>query len=155
MLKWIPVHSETVEMCESYFFTSWFKVKNARVFQIALERSGEISPSGVMGNFGKESDIFIGWWKSVKEWFWPFKVLSMLKTPFCKYWTIVKPKLVWSVWNWNGNGTGTIQLKMKFILGYYKKIVVLQGEGRVSKNLVGKFFLVEEDYPRLARMMEF
>ena len=44
---------------------------------------------------------------------------------------------------------------MKFILGYHKKIVVLQGEGRVSKNLVGKFFLVEEDYPRLARMMEF
>ena len=31
----------------------------------------------------------------------------MLKTPFCKYWTSVKPKLVWPVWNWNRNGTGT------------------------------------------------
>ena len=40
-------------------------------------------------------------------------------------------------------------------MGYNKKIVVLQGEGRMSKNLVGTFSLVEEDYPKLVRMMEF
>ena len=45
-----------------------------------------------------------------------------------------------------------LQLKMKFLLGYNKKIVVLRGRG---KNFVASFFLVEEDYPRLVRMMEF
>ena len=41
-----------------------------------------------------------------------------------------------------------LQLKMK-LLGYNKKIVDLRGrEG-------GGWFLVEEDYPRLVRMMEF
>ena len=40
-----------------------------------------------------------------------------------------------------------LQLKMKFLLGYNKKIVDLRGRGG--------WFLVEEDYPRLVRMMEF
>ena len=40
---------------------------------------------------------------------------------------------------------------MKFSLGYNMKVVVLWGD----KNLVGVFFLVEEDYPRLAWMMKF
>ena len=61
-----------------------------------------------MGNFGEGWDFFIGWGKSVKEWSWPFKLFSMLKTPFCKYWTSVKPKLMWPVWNQNGNSTGTM-----------------------------------------------
>ena len=43
------------------------------------------------------------------------------------------------------------QLKMKFLLGYNMKIVVLWGD----KNLVGAFFLVEENYPRLVLMIEF
>ena len=44
------------------------------------------------------------------------------------------------------------QLKMKFLLGYNMKIVVLLGD----KNLlVGEIFLVEEDYPRNVQMMEF
>ena len=44
------------------------------------------------------------------------------------------------------------QLKMKFLLGYNMKIVVLLGD----KNLVvGGIFLVEEDYPRNVQMMEF
>ena len=76
-----------------------WKVKNARVFQIALERQGKMSPSGRIGNFGEGRDFFIGWWKSPKEWVWPFKLFSMLKTLFCKYWTSVKSKLVWPVWN--------------------------------------------------------
>ena len=44
-----------------------------------------------------------------------------------------------------------LQLKMKFLLGYNMKTVVLWEH----KNLVGVFFLVEEDYPRLVLMMEF
>ena len=32
----------------------------------------------------------------------------MLKIPFCKYWTSIKPKLGWPVWNLDGNGTGTM-----------------------------------------------
>ena len=44
-----------------------------------------------------------------------------------------------------------IQLKMKFLLGYNMKIIVLQGD----KNLLRAFFLVEEDYPRIVLMMEF
>ena len=44
-----------------------------------------------------------------------------------------------------------LQLKMKFLLGYNMKIVVLWGD----KNLVGAFFLVEENYPRLVLMIEF
>ena len=59
-----------------------------------------------MGNFDEESDFFVGWWKSVQEWFWPFKPFSKLKTPFCKYWTSIKPKLAWPVWNYDENGTG-------------------------------------------------
>ena len=44
------------------------------------------------------------------------------------------------------------QLKMKFLLGYNMKVVVLLGD----KNLVvGGIFLVEEDYPRNVQMMEF
>ena len=39
-----------------------------------------------------------------------------------------------------------LQLKMKFLLSYNKKIVVLRGGGGGGKNLVGIFFLVEEDY---------
>ena len=42
-------------------------------------------------------------------------------------------------------------LKMKFLLGYNMKSVVLWGD----KNFVGAFFLVEERYPRLLLMMEF
>ena len=44
-----------------------------------------------------------------------------------------------------------LQLKMKFLLDYNLKIVVLWGD----KDLVGTFFLVEEDYLRLALMIEF
>ena len=47
-----------------------------------------------MGKFGEGKDFFIGWWKSVKELFLPFKAFSKLKTPFCKYWIS------------NGNGAG-------------------------------------------------
>ena len=32
----------------------------------------------------------------------------MLKIPFCNYWTSIKPKLGWPVWNLDGNGTGTM-----------------------------------------------
>ena len=46
-----------------------------------------------------------------------------------------------------------LQLKMKFLLGYNKKIVVLRERG--GKNFGASFFLVEEDYPRFVRMMEF
>ena len=42
-------------------------------------------------------------------------------------------------------------LKMKFLLGYNIKSVVLKGD----KNFVGAFFLVEEDYPRFLLMMGF
>ena len=38
-----------------------------------------------------------------------------------------------------------LQLKMKFLLGYNMKIVILWGD----------IFLVEEDYPRNVRMKEF
>ena len=44
-----------------------------------------------------------------------------------------------------------LQLKMKFLLGYNMKIVVLRGD----RNLVGAFFLVEKDYSRLVLMTEF
>ena len=44
-----------------------------------------------------------------------------------------------------------LQLKMKFLLGYNMKIVVLWG----NKNLVRVFFLVEEDYAKLVLMKEF
>ena len=44
-----------------------------------------------------------------------------------------------------------LQLKMKFLLGYNMKTVVFWG----NKTLLGAFFLVEEDYPRIVRMMEF
>ena len=44
-----------------------------------------------------------------------------------------------------------LQLKMKFLLGYNMKIVVLWGD----KHLVGAFFLVQEDYARLLLMIEF
>ena len=49
----------------------------------------------------------------------------------------------------NGNGTGATTVAKKFLLGYNMKIVVLWGD----KNLVAKFFLVEEDYPRLILMV--
>ena len=52
-----------------------------------------------------------------------------------------------------------LQLKMKFLLSYNKKIVVLRGRGGGGrgggKNFGASFFLVEEDYPRFVRMMEF
>ena len=44
-----------------------------------------------------------------------------------------------------------LQLKMKFLLGYNMKIVVLRGD----RNLVGEFFLVEKDYSSLVLMTEF
>ena len=44
-----------------------------------------------------------------------------------------------------------LQLKIKFLLNYNMKTVVLWG----NKNLVGVFFLVEEDYRRLVLIMEF
>ena len=40
---------------------------------------------------------------------------------------------------------------MKFLVGYNMKIVVFSGD----ETLLGAFFLVEEDYPRIVRMMEF
>ena len=43
------------------------------------------------------------------------------------------------------------QLKMKFLLGYNMKTIVLW----VDKKLVEAFFFVKEDYPRLVLMMEF
>ena len=43
-----------------------------------------------------------------------------------------------------------LQLKMKFLLDYNIKILIFWGD----KSLVGAFFLVEEDYPRLVLMME-
>ena len=43
-----------------------------------------------------------------------------------------------------------LKLKMKILLGFNMKIVVLWG----NKNLVGVFFLLEKDYPRLVLMME-
>ena len=50
--------------------------------------------------------------------------------------------------------------KNEVLLGYHMKIVLVflfgggEGVGR-DKNLVGTFFLVEEDYPKLALIMEF
>ena len=44
-----------------------------------------------------------------------------------------------------------LQLKMKFLLGYDMKIVVLWED----KNLVGLFFLVKEGYPMFVLMMKF
>ena len=44
-----------------------------------------------------------------------------------------------------------LQLKIKFLLGYNMKIVVLWE----YKKLVRAFFLVEEEYPRLVLMIEF
>ena len=43
-----------------------------------------------------------------------------------------------------------LRLKMKFLLGYNMKIVILWGD----KNFVVAFFLVQEDYPRLIMMVE-
>ena len=43
------------------------------------------------------------------------------------------------------------QLKMKFLLGYNMKTIVLW----VDKKLVEAFSFVKEDYPRLVLMMEF
>ena len=74
----------------------------------------------------------------------------------------MKTKLAWPVWNENGNGTRAMTTtKNEVLLGYHMKIVVVflfggggEGVGR-DKNLVGTFFLVEEDYPKLALIMEF
>ena len=44
-------------------------------------------------------------------------------------------------WKWYRNND---YIKMKFLLSYNMKIVVLWGD----KNLVRAFFLVKEDYPR-------
>ena len=44
-----------------------------------------------------------------------------------------------------------LQLKMKFLLGYDMKIVVLWED----KNLVGLFFLVKEGYPMFVLMIKF
>ena len=44
-----------------------------------------------------------------------------------------------------------LQVKMKFSLSYDMKIVILWGD----KNLLGTFFLVEEDYASLVLTMEF
>ena len=44
-----------------------------------------------------EGGCFMGWWES-EEWFWPFKSYSKLKTTICKYWTLIKSKLVWPVY---------------------------------------------------------
>ena len=44
-----------------------------------------------------------------------------------------------------------LRLKMKFLLGYNMNIVVLWAD----KNLVGAFFVVEEDYPSVVLMMKF
>ena len=60
----------------------------------------------------------IRWWESEKEWFWPLKPFSKLKTTLCKHWTLIKIKITWvhkkyedkikMVWEqW-------LQLKMKF-----------------------------------------
>ena len=103
-------------MCEDYFYNSWLKGKKCK--------------SRGMGNFGEGRDFFIGWWQSVKEWFWPFKLFSKPKTPFRKYWTSIKLKSAWSVWNkMETVQQQRLQLKMKFLLGYNKKIVDLRGRG--------------------------
>ena len=52
----------------------------------------------------------------------------MLKIPFCKYWTSIKPKLGWPVWNLDGNGTGTTTTaKNEVLLGYNKNRKTIQG----------------------------
>ena len=48
-----------------------------------------------------------------------------------------------------------LQLKVKFLLGYNMKTVVLWGEGQKFEGGEGSFLLVEEDYPRLVGLMEF
>ena len=37
--------------------------------------------------------FFIGWWETIKEWFWPFESFSRLKTTFFKYRTSIKIKM--------------------------------------------------------------
>ena len=60
-----------------------------------------------MGNSGEGRDFLIGRWKSVGEWFWPFKPIARLKTT-SKYWTLIKPKLAWPVC------TNSIKLKWRW-----------------------------------------
>ena len=66
MLNWVTLHIQ-IEKCVKIISTPRdLKMKHARVFQIALEGEGEISPSsGRMGNFGKARKFSTEWWKSV------------------------------------------------------------------------------------------
>ena len=50
----------------------------------------------VNGKFAGEHSSF-GWWESEKEWIWPLKPFSKLKTTLCKYWPLIKSKLAWPV----------------------------------------------------------
>ena len=94
---------------------------------------------------------------SEREWFWPLKSFSKLKTTFCEYWTLIKiktsmtceykdyeckTKMVQEQW---------LQLKKKFLLDYENCHLVGWEEGWTfggeNKNLVegsllGVLFLV-------------
>ena len=75
-------------------------------------------------------DFFTMWRKPEEEWFWGFKLFSKLKTAFCEYLSSIKIKInmtcvsreyemktIMEQEEW-------LQLKMLFLLGYNKKIVV-------------------------------
>ena len=62
-----------------------------RIFRIALRHWGYL-PIGEMGNFaGRE--IFLWWWESEEEWFWPFKAKKPHIVKISPVW--VKVKFCW------------------------------------------------------------
>ena len=73
-------------------------------------------------------EIFIGWWKSVEEWFWLFKPFSKLKAIFCKNWTSTKLKLAWpvctKVWSYENGTEATSTAKIEGFIGYKMEIVI-------------------------------
>ena len=92
-----------------------------RVFQIVVRGGGD--GKFTRGNFST------GWWESETKWFWQLEPFSKLKTTFCKYWTLTKIKISMAyVYKEYGGKIKMvqeqwIQLKMKILLGYNKKIV--------------------------------
>ena len=84
------------EMYGNYFYNSWLEGETCQSFPNSIRGVGEKSPlpAEEWETLVKGGTFWSGGENLSRSDFWPF---SKLKTPFCKYWTSVKPKLAWPV----------------------------------------------------------
>ena len=93
-------HTEKKIWKENY--VAWIALEPSLNACISPEFSKQGSPTLVwnspcewsgMGNFDGRIQ-FTWWWKPEEKWFWWFEPFSWPKTTFCKYWKLIKIKLV-------------------------------------------------------------